>query len=90
METVQLVHQQDLVIDRDSSNLTVGVYDCDGEFLWSFDSTWMDDQIREAVRFANNTFNKGYAVGKRMELARVQAALGIPELLRSTDDRTAP
>lgn len=93
MELANLVHPQDLVIDRDSSKITVALYDCDGNYLWSFDSSWSDDQIKEVVRFANHAFRKGYETGKHMELHRVQTALGIPALIRSmataTDDRKA-
>lgn len=75
------VHPDDLFIDRNAEEWPTKalVYDADGELINRFDKSMSDDQIREAVCFANKVFKIGFERGERAKAYQLRSVLGIEE-----------
>lgn len=53
------------------------LYNCDGDVLYRFDSSWADLQIWRALDFANEAYERGRLVGASMARHDMRKALGM-------------
>ena len=69
----------DCTIDRENPDYPneAVLYDEDGEIVWLFGGHFTNDQIKEALRFANKAYAVGCGDGERRKLYEIRNALGI-------------
>jgi hypothetical protein len=53
------------------------VLDSDGDVLWHFRADWTDEQIQEALGWANDAFRVGYGAGRAAKVQEIRKALEI-------------
>ena len=70
------IHPQDVAIIRDEDHPDQArVYDADGEHRQDFPSSWTDEQIHFAIRFANKAYGIGFDSGLEMKAYEIRTTL---------------
>jgi len=74
----KLAHREYCYIDRDHPDWPASavLFDADGEVVRRFDEDWTDDQIWDALGFANRAYDIGVAVGESRRADAIRRLLG--------------
>jgi ribosomal protein L18 len=74
-----LAHPDDIIIDRKNENwpTNVVVTNNEGDLLFRFHKKTTDQQIKEALCFANRAYALGIEVGERRKQHQIKAVLGL-------------
>lgn len=67
----------DIVRNAPSYSGKALLMDCDGNIHYEFDEYWSDDQIWEALKFANKTFEIGRNVGREERSRQFRKLLNV-------------
>ncbi len=73
-----LVHLADVFIDRNNENWPTKAvcFDSDGNHLHKFPLDMTDDQIAEAICFANKAYKQGMEYGEKRKATQLRMVLG--------------
>lgn len=73
----KFLNESDAIIDRPAGGRpVVNLFDKDG-FVFRFPADWTDDQVKVALRFANQGYARGIQIGKRRKALELRTCLEI-------------
>lgn len=76
----KFLHFEDCYIERVKDSLSGEVAklrDEEGTCVFQFPATWTDEQIKQALEFANEAYAQGIEIGKMRKVAEIRAALAL-------------
>jgi hypothetical protein len=79
----KLCHFEDCYIERKDEDHDILIGACaelrneEGELIFRFPSAWTDEQIKTALKFANDAYAKGIGVGMQRKATEIKACIGL-------------
>lgn len=77
MAQQNLIHPEDAVIERDEKREVVMLFDSDGNTYREFPIEWTDEQVKQALLFANYAYAQGWDAGASDKAREIRNALGV-------------